>query len=192
MSQESAGVRGFDFFGAGELPAPNLPADEVASIVRERWGIDAELSPLGSQQDQNFLARVDGEPVGVVKITNPAFTATELAAQEAAAARIAASAAAVRIATTTTDAAGASRSAVAETSEGTLSIRGVERQVTATGTISPAVTDPFGNQRIGIALVVIIDRTEFGLNFQQPMPDGSPAIANEVTLIAALELVRAG
>jgi polyisoprenoid-binding protein YceI len=76
--------------------------------------------------------------------------------------------------------------------EGTLSIRGVERQVTATGTISPAVTDPFGNQRIGIALVVIIDRTEFGLNFQQPMPDGSPAIANEVTLIAALELVRAG
>ena len=75
MSQESAGVRGFDFFGAaGELPAPNLPAAEVAAIVRGRWDIDAELSTLGSQQDQNFLAHVDGEPFGVVKITNPAFT----------------------------------------------------------------------------------------------------------------------
>ncbi len=126
MSQGSAGVRGFDFFGAGELPAPNLPADEVASIVRERWGIVAELSPLGSQQDQNFLARVDGEPVGVVKVTNPAFTATELAAQESAADRIARSAPTVRIATTTTDAAGAPRSTVAETSEGPLSIRIIE------------------------------------------------------------------
>jgi 4-aminobutyrate aminotransferase-like enzyme/Ser/Thr protein kinase RdoA (MazF antagonist) len=148
MSQESAGRRGFDFFGAGELPAPNLPADEVASIVRERWGIDAELSPLGSQQDQNFLARVDGEPVGVVKITNPAFTATELAAQEAAAARIAASAPAVRIATTTTDAAGASRSAVAETSEGTLSIRIIEHldggTLTGGAYLSPATVARMG------------------------------------------------
>ena len=43
--------------------------------------------PLGSQQDQNFLARAaGGAAVGVVKITNPAFTAAELAAQDAAAA----------------------------------------------------------------------------------------------------------
>ena len=123
MSQQGAG---FDFFGAGELPAPNLPADEVAAIMRERWGLDAELSPLGSQQDQNFLARVEDDTVGVVKIMNPAFTATELAAQEAAADRISAAAPGVRIATTTTDAAGAPRSAVADTSEGPRSIRLIE------------------------------------------------------------------
>jgi len=129
-SEAGAGARpvdaGFDFFGAGELPAPNLPAADVATVVREQWGIDVELSPLGSQQDQNFLARVEGEPFGVVKITNPAFTAAELAAQEAAAARIAAAAPELRIATTTTDAAGAPRSVVAATSEGDLSIRIIE------------------------------------------------------------------
>lgn len=120
-------MRGFDFFGAaGELPAPNLPAAEVAAIVRGRWDIDAELSTLGSQQDQNFLAHVDGEPFGVVKITNPAFTSAELAAQEEAAARIAAHAPDLRIATTTTDAAGVPRSVVADTSEGPLSVRIIE------------------------------------------------------------------
>jgi 4-aminobutyrate aminotransferase-like enzyme/Ser/Thr protein kinase RdoA (MazF antagonist) len=158
MSQERAGVRGFDFFGAGELPAPALPTDEVASIVRERWGIDAELSPLGSQQDQNFLARVDGAPVGVVKITNPAFTATELAAQEAAADRIAASAPAVRIATTTTDAAGAPRSIVAHTSEGPLGIRIIEHldggTLTGGAYLSPAAVARMGElaARTSVAL----------------------------------------
>ncbi|WP_448811296.1 aminotransferase [Agromyces bauzanensis] len=119
----SMGTAGFDFFGAGELPAPNLPAAEVAAFVLEHWGLDVELRPLGSQQDQNFLAEVDGAPVGVVKITNPAFTAIELAAQEAAAARIAAGAPDLRIATTTRDAADTPRSVVAATSEGPRSIR---------------------------------------------------------------------
>ncbi|MEV1129199.1 aminotransferase [Agromyces sp. NPDC049794] len=118
-----SGATGFDFFEAGELPAPNLPAAEVARIVREHWRLDVELQTLGSQQDQNFLASAGGSPVGVVKITNPAFTATELAAQEAAAARIAASAPDLRIATTTTDASGSPRHAVAETSDGPRSIR---------------------------------------------------------------------
>ncbi|MFF2371559.1 aminotransferase [Agromyces sp. NPDC058110] len=123
---------GFDFFGAGELPAPGLPADEVAAILRRHWGLDVELRSLGSQQDQNFLAlraaSVPGSwsaktPIGVVKITNPAFTAAELAAQDAAASRIAAHAPTLRIATTTTDAAGEPRSIAADTSEGPLSIR---------------------------------------------------------------------
>jgi len=127
VGTERGGVSAFDFFDAGELPAPNLAAAEVTAIVREHWGLDVELVPLGSQQDQNFLARAAGEAVvGVVKITNPAFTATELAAQEAAASRIAASAPDLRIATTTTDAAGTPRSSVAATSEGQLSIRLIE------------------------------------------------------------------
>ncbi|MFE6965448.1 aminotransferase class III-fold pyridoxal phosphate-dependent enzyme [Agromyces sp. NPDC057679] len=122
---------GFDFFAVGELPAPNLPAAEVAAIAAAAWGLEVELEPLGSQQDQNFLARsaadADGLPIGVVKITNPAFSATELAAQDAAAERIAAAWPELRIATTTTgpgDAAGGRpRSIVAETSEGRLAMR---------------------------------------------------------------------
>jgi 4-aminobutyrate aminotransferase-like enzyme/Ser/Thr protein kinase RdoA (MazF antagonist) len=147
MSQRhGSSVRGFDFFAAGELPAPNLPADEVASIVREHWGIDAELSALGSQQDQNFLARVGGAVAGVVKIANPAFTPAELAAQEQAAARIAAPD--VRVATTTTDAAGMPRSVVVETSEGPLSIRIIEHldggTLTGGAYLSPRVVARMG------------------------------------------------
>ena len=40
-----AGATGFDFFGAGELPSPNLPAAEVARIVREHWHLDHDPDP---------------------------------------------------------------------------------------------------------------------------------------------------
>ncbi|GAA1789855.1 aminotransferase class III-fold pyridoxal phosphate-dependent enzyme [Agromyces lapidis] len=127
----STAATGFDFFAVGELPAPNLPAAEVAAIVAAEWGLEVELEPLGSQQDQNFLAHAvgldDPSPIGVVKITNPAFSASELAAQDAAAARIAAAWPELRIATTTSEAAesgsGSARSIVAETSEGRLAMR---------------------------------------------------------------------
>ncbi|MFC5788546.1 aminotransferase class III-fold pyridoxal phosphate-dependent enzyme [Agromyces tardus] len=122
------GTNGFDFFSAGELPAPSLPADEVAAIVRDHWGLDVALEPLGSQQDQNFLARpsAGGEPLGVVKITNPAFTAAELAAQDEASARIATASPGFRIATTSIAHDGGARSVVADTSEGALAIRLLE------------------------------------------------------------------
>ncbi|MFC9918302.1 aminotransferase [Agromyces binzhouensis] len=137
MSQP-ANTRGFDFFSAGELPAPALPTDEVVAIVREHWGLDVELDGLGSQQDQNFLARARvpahraddaGEPdapIGVVKITNPAFTADELDAQDHAASRIADAAPHLRIATTSVADDGSPRSIVAETSEGPLAVRLLE------------------------------------------------------------------
>lgn len=136
MTDADTEARGFDFFSAGELPAPNLPADEVVALVRAHWGLEVELRSLGSQQDQNFLALARAEagdsqgpvveaadPIGVVKVANPAFTAVELAAQEAAASLVAARAPGLRVATATTDAAGAPRSIVADTSEGPRSIR---------------------------------------------------------------------
>jgi 4-aminobutyrate aminotransferase-like enzyme/Ser/Thr protein kinase RdoA (MazF antagonist) len=79
----------FDFFQAAELPAPAVPLPDAASIAREHFGLDipdAGVTPLGSQQDANFLlAGADGRPVGVLKIANPAFTRGEIEAQDAAA-----------------------------------------------------------------------------------------------------------
>lgn len=144
-------MSGFDFFSAGELPAPSLPADEVAGIVREHWGLDIALEPLGSQQDQNFLARTrddDSAPVGVVKITNPAFTADELDAQDHAASRIAEAAPQLRIATTSRAADGTPRSIVADTSEGRLAIRLLDHlpggTLTGSAHLSPAVVARMG------------------------------------------------
>ncbi|GGI45985.1 4-aminobutyrate aminotransferase-like enzyme/Ser/Thr protein kinase RdoA (MazF antagonist) [Agromyces flavus] len=140
---------GFDFFAAGELPAPALPVDEVAGIVRERWGLDVVLDALGSQQDQNFLARDSaGAPVGVVKITNPAFTSIEVDAQDHAASRIAAAAPDLRIATTTRDGEGTPRAVVADTSEGPLAMRLLEYlpggTLTGSAHLSPAAIARMG------------------------------------------------
>ena len=86
--------------------------------------------------------------MGVVKITNPAFTSAELEAQEQAAARIAAADPGLRIATTTADADGVPRSVVAATSEGPLSIRIIEfldgGTLTGDGYLSPAVVRRMG------------------------------------------------
>ena len=80
----------FDFFQATELPAPALTTDDAVRIAAQRFGLDATASPLGSQQDANFLLiAADSAPLGVLKIANPAFSRVEIEAQDAAAAFIA-------------------------------------------------------------------------------------------------------
>jgi polyisoprenoid-binding protein YceI len=75
--------------------------------------------------------------------------------------------------------------------EGTVTIKGVTQPATLTGTVTGPVTDPYGNERYGLKLETTIDRTQFGLNWNAPMPDGSSALADDVTLKADLSLVAA-
>ncbi|WP_431796181.1 aminotransferase [Microbacterium enclense] len=81
----------FDYFTAGELPTPTLPADEAVALFRHAHGLDVEVQSLGSQQDQNFLVRPagGGDPIGVLKISNPVFSESEIEMQDAAAAAVA-------------------------------------------------------------------------------------------------------
>ncbi|WP_319433652.1 aminotransferase [Mycobacterium sp. RTGN5] len=79
----------FDFFQAEELPVPALTPAQARDIAKTQFGIDAQVAPLGSQQDANFLLSTpDGDPIGVLKVANPAFSRIELEAQDAAAAHI--------------------------------------------------------------------------------------------------------
>ncbi len=59
-----------------------------------------------------------------------------------------------------------------------------------TGTIAGPVSDPYGNERLGLTLETTIDRTAFGIAFNAPLPGGGFAISNDVKLIAELELVK--
>ena len=74
--------------------------------------------------------------------------------------------------------------------DGELTIKGHTRPIEARGTISePAVT--FGDvEKIGIELEAIVDRTEYGLDWNAPLPKGGFALANEVKLVVELELAR--
>jgi polyisoprenoid-binding protein YceI len=74
---------------------------------------------------------------------------------------------------------------------GEITIKGHTEPVELRGTLSEPITDPWGNERFGLALETAIDRTVFGLVWNNPLPTGEPALANDVTLVAELQLVKA-
>jgi polyisoprenoid-binding protein YceI len=74
--------------------------------------------------------------------------------------------------------------------EGELTIKGITRPVKATGTWTPPAPDAFGSTRGHLQLEAVIDRTEFDMNWNAPLPSGGNALANEVTLTVELSLVE--
>jgi polyisoprenoid-binding protein YceI len=75
--------------------------------------------------------------------------------------------------------------------EGELTIRGVTKPVTLTGAVVGTGSDPWGNERVGIDLETSIDRTEWGLAWNAPLPDGGFLLPNEVKLTASFSAVKA-
>jgi polyisoprenoid-binding protein YceI len=73
---------------------------------------------------------------------------------------------------------------------GEVTMKGITRPVTLTGSITGPTVDHFGATRLGLALETTIDRTDFDMNWNMPLPTGQPALANEVTLRANLTLVQ--
>ena len=74
--------------------------------------------------------------------------------------------------------------------DGNLTIKGITKPATLTGTISGPTVDHFGATRVGFKLQTVIDRTQFDMKWNSPLPNGEPALANEVTLRADLSLVQ--
>ena len=73
---------------------------------------------------------------------------------------------------------------------GELTMKGVTRPVTITSTVSEPNTDPFGRERVGIALEARIDRNEFGIEWNAPNQGGGNYLGDDVTIKADLALVR--
>jgi polyisoprenoid-binding protein YceI len=74
---------------------------------------------------------------------------------------------------------------------GELTIKGESQPVTLDGTFNEPIADPYGGQRLGLRLQGTVDRTKFGINWNNPLPSGEPALANDVNLSAELYLVKA-
>jgi polyisoprenoid-binding protein YceI len=75
------------------------------------------------------------------------------------------------------------------TVEGRLSLRGVEKPVDATGSWEPPVEDPFGKVRAGLRLTASIDRRDWGITWQDPLPKGGDVLAYEIELTIELQLI---
>lgn len=82
-----------------------------------------------------------------------------------------------------------SRDGDTATVEGEITLKGITRPVTLEGTIAGPAVDHFGKTRVGLTLETVVDRTQFDMNWNMPLPTGEPALANEVTLKADLTLV---
>jgi len=90
---------GWDFFDAVALPAPRVDEAWARRVARESFSLAALAHQLGSNQDANFLLRTPaGQPVAVLKVSNPAFSSAEVSVQDAAADRIAAACPQLRVA----------------------------------------------------------------------------------------------
>jgi|SRR5437763_1168465 len=77
------------------------------------------------------------------------------------------------------------------TVRGEITIKGETRPIELHGTISDPITDPWGSERFGLKLEGTVDRTAFGVSWNNPLPTGEPALANDVKLTADLQLVKA-
>jgi polyisoprenoid-binding protein YceI len=76
--------------------------------------------------------------------------------------------------------------------DGELEIKGIARPVTATGTYQFPVEDPYGASRAAIELRAVVDRRDWDMSWQMPLPGGGEALGYEVELTVHLELVRQG
>ena len=75
--------------------------------------------------------------------------------------------------------------------EGELTIKGVTKAVTLRGRYVGSAADPWGNDRIGLELEGTVDRTDFGLTWNAPLPGGGFLLPNDVVLKATFTAVRA-
>ena len=77
------------------------------------------------------------------------------------------------------------------TLEGELTVKGVTRPLTATGTIAGPAQHPAGHTVLGLTLDTTIDRTDFGIEWNLDLPTGGKALSNEVELHVVLEFIEA-
>ena len=72
-----------------------------------------------------------------------------------------------------------------------LTIKGVTRPVELRGRITGEGVDPWGKQRVGIDLEGAIDRSEFGLTWNAPLPGGGFLLDDDVRVALSISAVKA-
>src|SRR5262249_33741555 len=68
---------------------------------------------------------------------------------------------------------------------------GISRPVIAEGSYRPPTVDPFGTVRAALALRAIVDRRDWDLSWQLPLPGGGDAVGWDVELTAEPGFVEA-
>lgn len=75
--------------------------------------------------------------------------------------------------------------------QGTLTIKGVSKEVEFDLEFHGENKDPWGNQKVGFTAEGKINRTDFGLNWNVALETGGVLVSEEVKLVAELQFVKA-
>ena len=75
---------------------------------------------------------------------------------------------------------------------GELTIKGISKPFTATGTYEPLVEDPYGILRTAVEFTAVVDRRDWDMTWQVPLPKGGDVLGWEVKLNAHIELIKQG
>ncbi|MGZ4411227.1 MAG: YceI family protein [Gaiellaceae bacterium] len=73
---------------------------------------------------------------------------------------------------------------------GLLTLKGVEREIVLAGTVRGPAGDPWGNDRIALDLAGSLDRDDFGIGWNAPLPGGGSLLGNSVKLELVFSAVR--
>jgi polyisoprenoid-binding protein YceI len=73
---------------------------------------------------------------------------------------------------------------------GQIAIKGVAREIEATGAAHGPVPNLQGNDSLRLQLTTAVDRTEFGVSWNAELPGGGKALSDEVTILAELYFVK--
>ncbi len=73
---------------------------------------------------------------------------------------------------------------------GDLTVRGVTRSVTIPFEFQGAAQDPFGNSRVGFEGSVVINRKDFGVNFNAALETGGVLVSDKITLEFEISAIK--
>jgi polyisoprenoid-binding protein YceI len=76
------------------------------------------------------------------------------------------------------------------TIDGEIKIKGHTEPAEIAGEISDPIADSYGGERFGLTLQTVVDRDKFDVSWNNPLPSGKPALSNEVTITAELQLSK--
>ncbi|MBK7703350.1 MAG: YceI family protein [bacterium] len=72
---------------------------------------------------------------------------------------------------------------------GDLTMHGVTKPVELELEFNGAITDPWGNDRVGFSAKGVLDRRDFGITYNTVLDKGGVAVSNEVELMLEIEAI---
>lgn len=73
---------------------------------------------------------------------------------------------------------------------GVLTMHGISRTITLPVTFGGFIKDPWGNQRAGFSLSTVLNRKDYGINWNKTLDNGGVMLADDVNIDVNIEAVK--